>query len=190
MSERLARIAPEEMTTEQSEIYELFIGGKRAAPGSAFSLAHPDGGLVGPPNAWLLSPPLARVFEQAGGAMRFSLQLSDRSREIALLLHAFSRDCAFELHAHRLAGRAAGLADDEIEALATRTAPTFQSDEEAAVFAATLPLLDRKALDDTEYAAAVAVLGDRKLFELVSLVGYYDMIATQLNVYRVAAPAT
>jgi hypothetical protein len=61
-TERLARITPDDMTGEQAEIYAKFTGGKRA--GAAFSLVHPEGGLVGPPNAWLLSPPLARVFER------------------------------------------------------------------------------------------------------------------------------
>lgn len=187
MSGRLPRILPEDMTPEQHEVYEKYIGGKRAAPGSAFSLAHPDGGLIGPPNAWLLSPPLAAIFEQAGGAMRFALQLTDREREIALLLHAFGRDCAFEIQAHRLAGSAAGLSDEEIDGLATRTAPEFESDAERVVFDTTLALIDRKMLDDTEYDDARTALGDQRLFELVALVGYYDMIATQLNVYRVSA---
>lgn len=188
MSERLRRITPDEMTPEQHEFYGKFAGGKRAGPGSSFSLVHPDGGLIGPPSVWLLSPPLARVYEQAGGAMRFDLQLSDRAREIALLLHAFSRDCSFELYAHRIAGQAAGLTDDEIEGLATRTPPAFESDEERSVFATTLAILDRKTLDDAEYDAAVAALGERTLFELVALLGHYDMIATQLIVFRVEPP--
>jgi 4-carboxymuconolactone decarboxylase len=188
MVERLARIMPEEMTPDQAEIYAEFTHGKRVGVGSAFSLVHPDGGLVGPPNAWLLSTPLARVFERAGGAMRFELQLSDRSREIALLLHAFHRDSGFEIYAHRRAGRAAGLGEDEIEGLATRSAPAFRSEEECAVFGATVALLDRRTLDDGEYAEAVGVLGERKLFELVSLVGYYDLVATQLAVFGVEPP--
>ena len=108
---RLARITPDVMTDEQAEIYAKFAGGKRAASGAAFSLLHPEGGLIGPPNAWLLSPPLARVFERVGWTMRYGLQLSDRACEIAILLVAFHRDSPFELYAHRKAGRAAGLTD-------------------------------------------------------------------------------
>ncbi|GGA71702.1 carboxymuconolactone decarboxylase [Pseudoclavibacter endophyticus] len=188
MSKRLPRLMPDEMTDEQRDISEKFTGGKRVTPASAFSLVHPDGGLIGPPNAWLLSPPLARIFEQAGGAMRFELTLSDRCREIALLLHAFFRDSAFELYAHRKAGLAAGLSNEEIEALSDRVPPQFESEEERATFDVTVAILDRKTLDDTEYADAVGVLGERALFELVSLVGYYDMIATQLSVFDVQAP--
>lgn len=53
------------------------------------------------------------MFERIGWTMRFDLQLSDRAREIAILLVAFHRDGLFELYAHRGAGRAAGLDDAE-----------------------------------------------------------------------------
>lgn len=188
MNERLARITPDQMTPEQAEIYAKFTDGKRAAPGSAFSLVHPDGGLTGPPHTWLLSPLLARVLEPIGWAMRFELTLSDRAGEIAILLHAFHRASPFELYAHRKAGRAAGLTDHEIEGLATRTPPDFRSDEERLVFSTALAVLDRKNLDDTEYAAAVTTLGERTLFELVTLLGYYDLVATQLAVFGVKLP--
>jgi 4-carboxymuconolactone decarboxylase len=188
VTERLSRITPDTMTPEQAEIYAKFTGGKRAAPGASFSLLHPEGGLIGPPNAWLLSPPLARVFERVGWTVRYDLELSDRACEIAILLVAFHRDSPFELYAHRRAGRAAGLTDTEIEGLATRTPPTFRSEEERHVFTTTPAILDRKTLDDTEYATAVAGLGQRKLFELVALVGYYDQVATQLAVFDVLPP--
>jgi 4-carboxymuconolactone decarboxylase len=188
MTQRLARITPDDMTQEQTEVYTRFTGGKRAAPGASFSLLHPEGGLIGPPNAWLLSPPLARVFERVGWTMRYELGLTDRACEIAILLLAFHRDSPFELYAHRKAGRAAGLTDTEIEGLATRTPPTFRSDEERHVFTTTLAILDRKTLDDEEYAAAVEVLGERGLFELVALVGYYDQVATQLSIFGVVPP--
>jgi 4-carboxymuconolactone decarboxylase len=187
VSERLSRITPDVMTPEQMEIYARFADGKRTK--SSFSLIHPEGGFIGPPNAWLLSPPLGRVFERVGWTMRYELQLSDRACEIAILLLAFHRDSPFELYAHRKAGRAAGLTDTEIEGLATRTPPTFRSDEEHLVFATTLAILDRKTLDDAEYAAAVAGLGERGLFELVALLGYYDQVATQLAVFGVEPPA-
>lgn len=188
MNARLQRVLPSEMSAEQADIYAKFTTGARTGSNSAFSLVHPEGGLIGPPSAWLLSPPLARIFEQAGGAMRFQLLLSPRALEIALLLHAFERDCAFEIYAHRRAGRAAGLTEAEIEGLASRRPPSISSEEEAVVFDTTIALLDRKNLDDDEFGAAVAVLGRRKLFELVSLIGYYDMIATQLTVFAVEPP--
>ena len=49
-------------------------------------------------------------------------------------------------------------------------------------------LLTRGDLDDAEYREAVGHLGTTGLFELLTLVGYYAMLALQLRVFRVPAP--
>jgi alkylhydroperoxidase family enzyme len=187
-AERLPRIREDEMSPEQTAIYDRFRTGRRVAPDSPFTLLHPDGGLTGPANAWLLSPPLGRVLEPLGGALRFDLALSDRCREIAILMVGFHRASAFELYAHRAAGRAAGLTDEEIEGLAGEPGPAFPDAAERAVRAATRAMLRAGTLTDDEFAAAVAVLGRAGLFELVVLVGYYQLVATQLAVFGVEPP--
>lgn len=188
MTERLARIREDEMSPAQLEIYERYRTGPRAAPDSPFSLLHPEGGLIGPPNAWLLSPTVGAVLEQLGGTMRYGLALSDRCREIAILSVGFHRGSAFELYAHRPAGRAAGLTDDEIDALAGEAGPELADPAERAVLTATRAMLRTGTLDDGEFEAAVAVLGRPLLFELVVLVGYYQLVATQLAVFGVQPP--
>ena len=186
--ERLPRFREEEMSPAQREIYDRFRTGPRAAPDSPFTLLHPDGGLIGPPNAWLLSPTVGCVLEQLGGTVRYKLALSDRCREIAILLVGYHRASAFELYAHRPAGRAAGLSEDEIDGLAAEPGPDFPDPTERAVHAATLAMLRTGTLTDAEFTAAVAALGLSDLFELVVLVGYYQMVATQLAVFGVMPP--
>ena len=44
-------------------------------------------------------------------------------------------------------------------------------------------------LDDEQYDTAVAVLGERALVELSTLVGYYATLALQMRIFRVPAPA-
>jgi 4-carboxymuconolactone decarboxylase len=188
VSERLRRIAPEDMSPEQREIYLRFTTGRRAAPGNPFTLVHPDGGLTGPANAWLLSPPLGRALEQLGGTARWGLQLSDRAREIAILVVAYARDSEFEQYAHVPAGRAAGLTEAEIDALAAGREPDLAAPDERAVHQVSTALLARGTLDDAEYGAAIDALGQRRLFELVVLVGYYQLLATQLAVFAVHPP--
>jgi 4-carboxymuconolactone decarboxylase len=39
-------------------------------------------------------------------------------------------------------------------------------------------------LDDDAYAEHVGILGEPRLYELTSLVGYYTMLALQLKVFR------
>ena len=188
MSERIPRFDPAEMTDEQREIYDRFTAGRRARPNSPFSLVHPDGGLTGPANAWLLSPPVGRALERLGGTVRFELELGARAREIAILTVAYFRDSPFEVYAHVPAGRSAGLTEDELAALAAGKDPELVAADEIAVRATTTALLERGTLDATEYAAARDVLGERGLFELVTLVGYYQLLATQLAVFDVRPP--
>ena len=169
-ADRLPRIREDEMDADQLDIYDRFRAGRRVAPDSPFTLLHPDGGLIGPANAWLLSPKIGGALEQLGGAVRFELSLSGRCREIAILLVGFHRDSAFELFAHRPAGRAVGLTDTEIESLAGRTGPEFDAPAERAVRDTTRALLRAGALTDEEFSAATAVLGRPGLFELVDRV--------------------
>lgn len=185
MIERLARIREDEMSPDQTAIYDRFRTGRRVSAGSPFTLLHPEGGLTGPANAWLLSPTVGAALERLGGVMRYKLALSDRCREIAILLVGFHRASAFELFAHRAAGRAAGLTDEEIEGLAADPGPSFADATERAVQTATRAMLRTGTLTDDEYAEAIAVLGKDKLFELVVLVGYYQLVATQLAVFGV-----
>jgi alkylhydroperoxidase family enzyme len=185
MIERLSRIREEEMSPEQTAIYDRFRTGRRVSPDASFTLLHPDGGLTGPANAWLLSPIVGSALERLGGVVRFDLALSDRCREIAILLVGFHRASAFELYAHRAAGRAAGLTEEEIEDLAADPGPAFADPAERAVSTATRAMLRAGTLADEEFTDAVAVLGKPALFELVVLVGYYQLVATQLAVFGV-----
>jgi alkylhydroperoxidase family enzyme len=187
---RLRRLDPAEMSEEQLEIYRRFTGGRRTAPGAAFSLAHGAGGLVGPPNAWLLSPPVGRAMERLGGVIRFELGLSPRAQEIAILQVAAFRASEFELYAHRTAGRAAGLSASDVAALEAGGEPELRTDEERAVFAVTRELLATGTLADHGYTAAVAALGERLLLELVVVVGWYQLLATQLAVFGEHPPVS
>ena len=185
---RLAKLHPDDMTAEQRALHHRFTSGPRAAPDAAFPLVDADGRLDGPPNGWLLSPRLGSALEQLGGAIRFGLRLSPRAAEIAVLSVAHHRDSPFEVHAHVRAGRAAGLRDADLAALAGGRAPDRMDAEERAAYEVTRALLAMHTLDDEQYGRAVAVLGEDRLLELVMLVGYYEMLATQLAVFDVRPP--
>jgi hypothetical protein len=61
---------------------------------------------------------------------------------------------------------------------------------EACVFRTTRRILDRGTLDDDEFRDATGVLGDAGLLELVTIVGYYTMVAWQLAVFDVRPAAS
>jgi alkylhydroperoxidase family enzyme len=182
---RVEDVDPADMTDDQRSLYEWYTTGRRAAPDEPFSLATPDGRLQGPPAVWILSPKFGHALQQIGGAVRYDSQLPARAREIAILLVGHHHRSAFELYAHTRAGRAAGLTGDDLEALASTKEPDRLSDVEQQTFRITRAVLDRGTLDETEFRDAAAVLGEAGLLELVTIVGYYNLVAWQLAVFDV-----
>jgi 4-carboxymuconolactone decarboxylase len=185
---RIPAIGPDELDARQWSIYDALVNGRRATQTRAFPIVDEAGALMGPCNAWLLNPAIGAAFEQLGAAVRFEISLSARSREIIILSVAQHRDSAYELFAHRLAGPAAGLSQQEVDALCEGADPGFTDDRERAVHETTLLLLRTGGLGDDAYARAVTALGADGLFEVTVIVGWYGLLATQLAVFDVRPP--
>jgi alkylhydroperoxidase family enzyme len=186
---RIDDVEPADLTDAQRELYDLYTTGPRVAPQSPFSLVGADGRLQGPPAVWIISPVFGKALQQIGSAVRFGSRLPARAREIAILLVGHHHRSAFELYAHERAGTAAGLTDADLAALAARKEPTELSDVESCIFRTTLRILDHGTLDEDEYRDAAGVLGAPGLLELVTIVGYYNMVAWQLAVFDIQPPA-
>lgn len=189
MSSRLRPLAPAELDVQQRALYAEITGGPRSAGPQLFALTDAEGRLNGPFNAMLLSPDLGRALQELGAAIRYRSCLTDRIRETAILVVAQVWDSAFERHAHERVGAAAGLTETELLALREGRDPLLSDPVEHAAWAFTRTLAGRSgALDEGEYDKARATLGERPLFELSTLVGYYSTLALQLRVFAVPAP--
>jgi 4-carboxymuconolactone decarboxylase len=182
---RIPRLSPDQLDDAQRALYDAIAGGPRAAT-SAVRLIDDNGGLEGPFNAMLLHPPLGDALQKLGAAIRYRGALSDRAREIAILLVAAHWRSRFEQHAHERIGRQVGLTDVEMAAMRHASELELADPEEAAVAAATRHLLDHRNLTDDEYRESADVLGSAKLFELTTLIGYYELLALQMRVFDVS----
>jgi 4-carboxymuconolactone decarboxylase len=183
MGVRLGGLLPGELDGEQAVVYQAITGGARASGTQAFPLTDQEGRLRGPFNAMLLSPPVGLATQALGTAVRYSSSLSDRVREMAILAVAAHWDSTFEREAHEAVGRTSGLAEPEMAALRAGRMPELTEPAERAVLRATTALLRHGTLNDDEYADAVTSAGERGVFELTTLVGYYSMLALQLRVF-------
>lgn len=188
MTTRVPRLDLADMTADQREFYDKYATGVRASAGTSFALVDADGQLLGPPAVWVLSQPLGLALERFGYAIRYELKLSRRAQEIAILMVAQHRSSEFERFAHEQAGRRAGLSEADLAAIAAGNAPTLQSAEERAVHEVTRRVLDAHALTAQEYEEFARTLSVPRLFELVTLIGYYLMLATQLAVFDIQPP--
>jgi 4-carboxymuconolactone decarboxylase len=188
-SPRVPPLELADMTDEQRQFYDSYATGFRAAPGATFLLVDEAGHLMGPPAIWIVSQPLGNTLQAFGGAIRYHLHLPERAQEIAILMVAHHRDSPFERFAHQQAGLKKGLTQEDIGAILTGRPPTLASEEERAVYEATRCILDAGTLDAQEYDRYASVLSVAHLFELVTLIGYYSMLATQLSVFDIQPPA-
>ena len=185
---RLAVLSSDEMTSQQVELYREILGGPRGQGPRAVLLATGAGGLAGPFNAMLYAPDVGHALQELGAAIRFRTQLAARIRELAILVVAQHWDSGYVRSSHEVIGRDAGLTEPEIEALRSGADPGLTAKPERVAYATVRALVTRSDLDDEEYAAAVAALGEQGLVELSTLVGYYGTLALQLRIFRVPAP--
>ena len=183
---RLPRLRPSQLSPAQRQLYDEIAGGPRA--GGPFALTDDEGGLLGPFNAMLLSPAVGAALQALGASVRYHSDLTPRVREIATLAVAAHWDSAFERHAHTAVGRAVGLTEAEMRALRDGAPLELADPVEAAALATVRALVGCGDLDDPGYDRAREALGDRGVFELTALVGYYATLALQLRVFRVPAP--
>jgi len=186
---RLAKLAPGSLDPEQREVYDAIAGGRRAQGPQLFRLVDDAGSLEGPFNAFLLQPRLGLALQALGSAVRYETALSDRARELAILVVSVHWDCAFEWYAHEALGRHVGLSEEELAAVRGRAYDALPAPDERVIARTVDALLTEADLDDVAYAEAVAVLGAAGLFEVLTLVGYYAALALQLRVFRVPAPS-
>ncbi len=184
---RLPKLYPGDLDHAQRALYDAIAGGPRAQGPQAFALTDDAGGLEGPFDAMLRSPGVGAALQDLGAAVRYRSRLTDRAREIAILVVAHHWGSEFEIYAHEAVGAVTGLSAAELTLVRAGRYPELADDTERTVAVTAAALAHRSDLDDAEYAAA-ARLGPATLFDLTTLVGYYATLALQLRVYRVAAP--
>ncbi|WP_242885995.1 carboxymuconolactone decarboxylase family protein [Actinomadura litoris] len=185
MPARVAALRPADLTDEQRALYDRLLDSARATGPRPFPLADDEGRLRGPFNGMLLSPELGDSLQEFGNAVRYRTGFTARQKELAILTVAAQEHSEYEWAVHAHAARGAGLTEEQIEAVRAGAACPLEDPSETAVLAAARELAATGDLTDTAFAEATAALGLNLLYELVTLVGYYRLIACQLRVLRV-----
>ena len=171
--ERMPAIPHEKMTEEQ----------KKAA---AELTAGPRGEVKGPFVAFLRSPELMRRVQKVGEYVRFICPIDKRLTEFAAIIGARAWSQQFEWWAHYRQALEAGLNREIADAVAEGRRPTGMAEDEEIVYDTLTELINTKGLSDTTYARAVAKFGEQGLIDLISVVGYYTLLAMVMNVARTA----
>jgi 4-carboxymuconolactone decarboxylase len=187
--QRMTRFIPSILAADQREIYDRIRYGSRSKGKQVFRLMGDDEALEGPFNTWLVSPRIGAAHERFGDVMRFGCTIDPRWREIAIVIVGAYWGSKYERYAHEALAHQVGLSEEEIRSLCEGMNAELHDVRETLVarFSWTI-LMHHGFVDDEFYLLVERELGEVALFEITTLVGYYSMLALQLEVFRVNVP--
>jgi 4-carboxymuconolactone decarboxylase len=173
---RLQTLVREALEPAQQVVWDRIASGAR-------------GGVGGPFTALITSAELCARVEQVGVFIRYECSVPMRLREIAILCVGQHWKAEYEWYAHAPIAAKQGVPDAVIQAIGTNSdSIPFDAEPDRVVVGFVQELLRTGQVGDSGYAAAKALLGEKGTVELTGLVGYYSLLAMQLNVFQVAPP--
>jgi len=146
------------------------------------------GGVGGPFLSLITSAELCARVEQVGVFVRYECSVPQRLRELAILCVGQHWRADYEWFAHAKITASQGVPQAVIDAIGQAQTPLFDADDDRYVHDFVRVLLRDGHVPDAIYAPVQALLGDKGAVELTGLVGYYSLLAMQLNVFEVMPP--
>lgn len=180
----LSRITRAIADKHQAEVFSSVVG-SRSDPGA---ITAPDGSLLGPFNAMVMSPVIGQKMAELGAAVRFKNSLEPRLLELAITTVGAHWRSNFEFWAHSRLAAKAGIAAEIIDSLAAGETPKFENADEELVHSYVIELLNTGSVTASAHNAAVELLGETSVVDLVHTIGYYCLISLSLNAFHVPVP--
>lgn len=173
---RFPVIPPDQMTPRQKEVADAIAGG-------------PRGGLRGPYLALIHHPELADKLQALGEHLRYGAAISPANIEMVVLIVARHMNCQYEWFAHeRIARNTTDLADGIIKALQVDAVPAVMTDEQKTLYGFCKEVIAQGRPTDSTYDQAIRHFGREGVLDIISLVGYYSLIAMVLNTSQIPLP--
>lgn len=173
--DRFKPLTSEQLTPEQKAMVNDLRSGMRTS-------------LDGPFNVLLRSPEMGNLSQKLGEYLRFRTVVPKRLNEMAILMTARWWSSQFEWYLHETQALSAGLNAPVIDAIQAGERPARMEPDEAVVYDFCTELRDRRRVSDGTFQAALRLLGERGVVDLVATMGYYDLVSMALNVDRYPLP--
>lgn len=180
---RLVPLRREDLDPAQQEFWRALGAGARGA-----KAVRPEGFLTGPFDVLLRSPKVGQAVAGLGELLRFESDLEQRHRELAIIVVAARWRARYAWLRHDEYAREAGIAPEAVAAIAEGRPARFERADDQAVHDLVHELAHTGQVADGRYDAALALLGEGALVELVALAGYYSLSSFLLNTFRVPLP--
>lgn len=171
---RLPAIVRENLSPEQQRVHDR--------------VRETRGQVRGPFEIWLNVPELAEQCLDIQHRLNHDARLDQRLMQLMILIMARRSSAQFAWYAHARRAVELGISAHVIEAIRTRNDPAFDRADEKLVHDIVMELDATRHLSDASYRRALAALGQERLVELVTAVGFYVMVAMTLNVFDAPVP--
>ena len=184
---RLPPIAPEDLSSEQKTLFDS-IAGSTQAKSIGFVAALPNGALVGPFNPMVHFPQFGAAVWGVNLALSKNSTLPKTVHEVVVMLTGSRFSARYELYAHEMISKHAGLTESQTATLAVGNKPVDLGPNESLAFDIATALLRGAQLPDSTYRAGLAAFQEAGVAELFVLVGFYCTISMLLNGFDAAVP--
>jgi len=172
---RYAELPVDKMTPEQRDAYKAMVEG-------------PRGRLPGPYKVWVHNPKLLRAASPLGEHFTpKQSSLSEREREIAVIVITHKWRSAYPGAAHEKRGKEVGLPAAAVEAMVAGMPVSFPDEREQTVYEVALSLANDRLVSQGLYERAVKTLGHESITDIIVLMGYYTAVSFTMNFYAVPA---
>jgi len=169
---RLEELEYEKMDPAQKALHDEILSGPRSRIG-------------GPMNGWFRNPELGSLLQKVGAYCRYHTSLEAKLSELAIIVVARAWNQTIEWHAHQPLALKAGLNPEIANSIENRKLPKFDDEREEVVYQVAHEITETRVLSETTYDHALNILGEKTLFELTAIIGYYTSIAIQMNCFDV-----
>ncbi len=142
------------------------------------------GSLNGPFNVLLRSPQMGNLAQKVGEYVRFKSKVPRKLNEMAIIMTARWWSSPYEWTAHKTAALAAGLSPSIVDDIQAERRPRGMQPDETVVYDFCSELRERRRVSDATFKAAIALLGEQGVVDLIAAMGYYDLVSMSLNVDR------
>jgi 4-carboxymuconolactone decarboxylase len=173
--DRFKPLTWEQMTQEQKTMVNDLLGGTRTS-------------LNGPFNALLRSPDMGNLSQELGEYVRFRSSVPRRLNEMAILLTAKWWSSQYEWYAHKTAALEAGLSAAVVDDIQAGRRPARMQPDETVIYDFSSELREHRRVSDATFKAAVGLVGEKGVMDLIAVMGYYDLVSMVLNVDRYPLP--
>jgi 4-carboxymuconolactone decarboxylase len=173
--ERLATIPPAQYDDAQKKAAEDFLTARKTP-------------VFGPFEPLMHSPEVMSDARALGDYLRYKSAIGTTLSELVILLVARDWSQDYEWYVHAPIALKQGVRPEIVAAIEQGQYPQGMSADEEICYDVATELLRFKRVSDATYARAQQRFGDKGVVDLTALVGYYTLLAMELNVARYKLP--